>query len=176
MVGSAGNKPNDEAKSNGNAGEASREGTLKDGAAIAAALVTLTAFGVFVIFLLLRLGIDQTQWDRAVYLLSGIEAIVFAGTGFLFGKEVHRAQAKSVEKQAQSEQERAETAEARADQNAEDAMNGRALAAAVLTREEWSPRVSRAAGRLLIADTEPQEQEPDDDVIFSLARKLMPNV
>ncbi len=63
------------------------------------AIAALVAFFFFVRYLLGRVATaEELEWTRAVYLFSGVEAIVFAATGFLFGKEVHRKQAEKAEK------------------------------------------------------------------------------
>jgi hypothetical protein len=53
-------------------------------------------------FLLSEVGVSQESWQREVYLLSGVEAVVFAAVGWLFGKEVHREQAEKAEANAQA--------------------------------------------------------------------------
>jgi hypothetical protein len=88
------------------------------------AILAIAGFGVFVAFLLTRLGLDDLQWTRATYLLNGVEAIAFAAAGFLFGREVQRGRAESAER-------RAENAEAVAVENQEDATKGRSLATMV---------------------------------------------
>jgi hypothetical protein len=87
--------------------------------------LAIAGFGVFVAFLLTRLGLDDLQWTRATYLLNGVEAIAFAAAGFLFGREVQRGRAESAER-------RAENAEAVAVENQEDATKGRSLATMVM--------------------------------------------
>ena len=56
----------------------------------AIAVLALAAFAVFVLYLLEHSDVAQTRWERYVYLLTGIEAIVFAAVGWLFGREVGR--------------------------------------------------------------------------------------
>jgi len=43
--------------------------------------------------------ITDAQWNRYVYLVNGVEAIVFAAAGFLFGREVNRQRAENAETQ-----------------------------------------------------------------------------
>lgn len=92
---------------------------------LAVACLAITGFGVFVMFLLTRLGLDDLQWTRATYLLNGVEAIAFAAAGFLFGREVQRGRAESAER-------RAENAETVARQNQDEAAKGRSLATMVM--------------------------------------------
>lgn len=96
----------------------------RDPVSLAVACLAITGFGVFVMFLLFRLGLNDLQWTRATYLLNGVEAIAFAATGFLFGREVQRGRAESAEQ-------RAKNAETIARQNQEDATKGRSLAAMI---------------------------------------------
>jgi hypothetical protein len=79
------------------------------------AVITLVCFGLMLIYMLsLTSSASELQWQRAVYLLSGVEAIAFAAAGFLFGKEVHRQQAE----QATARADKAEEKAAAAQQNA----------------------------------------------------------
>ena len=65
------------------------------------ALALLLAYGVTV-FVLFNLaddsGVDESTWSRYIYLLGGLEAIVFTAVGWLFGREVNRKQAEQAEK------------------------------------------------------------------------------
>ncbi|NAS21159.1 hypothetical protein GT755_05585 [Herbidospora sp. NEAU-GS84] len=98
---------------------------------------------------------DDPQWDRLVFLLQGLEALVFAAAGVLFGTAVGRSSA-AVQEVAQA-QERAAVAET-------DAANGRALASAVLASEEQSARRG---------SREPATAAESD--LAALARRLFPN-
>jgi hypothetical protein len=88
------------------------------------AFVILIIFGFFVYYMLGLTKAEETEWTRAVYLFSGVEAIAFAAAGFLFGKEVHRAQAEKAEKRADQAEKNAADAE-------KDAANGKVLATAI---------------------------------------------
>lgn len=65
------------------------------------AVALLLAYGV-TIFVLFNLaddsGVDEPIWSRYIYLLGGLEAIVFTAVGWLFGREVNRKQAEQAEK------------------------------------------------------------------------------
>jgi hypothetical protein len=64
-------------------------------------LIAVIAFAVFVVFLsvlLSRANMSDLQWNRYIYLLTGIETIVFTAIGWLFGKAVHRGEAQQAEK------------------------------------------------------------------------------
>lgn len=64
------------------------------------ASLLILGFAALIIFLLNESGVTQTRWERYVYLLSGVEAIVFTAVGWIYGKEVHREQAQKAEAKA----------------------------------------------------------------------------
>lgn len=43
---------------------------------------------------------SETEWSRAVYLLSGVETVAFAAVAFFFGREIHRERAEKAEERA----------------------------------------------------------------------------
>ncbi len=76
------------------------------------AVAALIAYGFFIHFLLGRVGTDEPEWSRSIFLFSGVEAIVFAAAGFLFGREVNRKRAQNAEaekKLAEKQKEEAKT-------------------------------------------------------------------
>lgn len=75
------------------------------------AIGVLIAYGFFIYFLIGRADAKELDWSRLIYLFSGVEAIVFAAAGFLFGREVNKKRAENAEeerKQADKEKARAE--------------------------------------------------------------------
>jgi hypothetical protein len=105
------------------------------------AVLALFSFGLLIIYMLTRTSdATELEWQRDVYLLSGVEAVAFAATGFLFGKEVHRQQAA----QATARADKAEEKAAEAQQNAQLAnrtsievrTRARALTAAINAKAE----------------------------------------
>jgi hypothetical protein len=103
-------------------------------------IVLIVAFAALMVFLLGEVGVRQVSWERYVYLLSGVEAVVFAAVGWLFGKEVHREQAQQAE--AKAEQASAGHVAA-ASEAAAERERGLALARAVLAHT--TPLYARAA-------------------------------
>jgi hypothetical protein len=103
-------------------------------------VILIAAFAALMVFLLSEVGVSQVSWERYVYLLSGVEAIVFAAVGWLFGKEVHRQQAQQAE--AKAEQASAGHVVA-ASEAAAEKERGLALARAVLSHA--GPLSARAA-------------------------------
>jgi hypothetical protein len=88
------------------------------------AFVILVVFGVFVYYMLGLTKVAETEWTRAVYLFNGVEAVAFAAAGFLFGKEVHRAQAENADRRANQAEKNAADAE-------KDAAGGKILATVI---------------------------------------------
>lgn len=64
------------------------------------AVVALLAFGLLITHLLGKVGVDETHWNRMVFLHKGVEAIALAAVGYLFGREVHRERAEKAESRA----------------------------------------------------------------------------
>jgi hypothetical protein len=102
----------------------------------------VTAIGLLVAFLaaLVVLGVmrGDKDWDRLIYLLSGLEAVVFAGAGALFGTTVQRAQVVEAKQEAVTERQRA-------DSNESEAMAGRALHRGVVEKEAQQQGAAAAA-------------------------------
>jgi flagellar basal body-associated protein FliL len=114
---------------------------------IAALLVMAYVVAVFVLFSLAGdEGTKDEIWARYIVLLTGLEAIVFAAVGWLFGREVNRKQADQAEEASKAASENAEkTAEAKA--------TGEGLKTAVLATSESEGGVGPASAldpRLLI--------------------------
>jgi len=88
----------------------------KDGFAFVPYLIAigvLIAYGFFLYFLIGKTDAKELDWSRLIYLFSGVEAIVFAAAGFLFGREVNRKRAENAEedkKQVQKEKKQVEMA------------------------------------------------------------------
>jgi len=108
----------------------------KDIVATIVGIVALVGFALFIAYLLPRTTTaDELPWTRAVYLLSGVEAIAFAATGFFFGKEVNRKRAESAEGDRDEANKRVNAAQARTNQAenraTEAETKGKTLAAAI---------------------------------------------
>jgi hypothetical protein len=84
---------------------------LREYVAVGVAVGALVLFAVLCFRLLNNLGLEEPGWTRAVYVLTGIEAVAFAAAGFLFGSEVHRRRAESAEERAEENQGKADNAE-----------------------------------------------------------------
>jgi hypothetical protein len=112
-------------------------------------IALLVVAGVFVTFLLRQLGASETEWSRAVFVWSGVEAVLFAAVGWFFGKEVNRERAEAAEREAAKAQ--AETSAARTDAATakEDAATarsfGESLTAAILSKSGSSVELGMVA-------------------------------
>ncbi len=128
------------------AGAGSQMSPLREKVATWTAVGVIVALGVFYIYMLIHVGDEATQWARRMILLSGVEAIVFAAAGFLFGKSVQReagaAQVKNLEKTSEEKSQEAARAQMRADLEAE-----RAKTAATAEQEA---RVQARGGEMLV--------------------------
>jgi hypothetical protein len=105
---------------------------LRDRIAPIVAVALLAVFAAALGAMFIQLGLPQQQWDRAVYLLNGVEGVAFAAAGYLFGKEVHRQRADAAEEQAEEQQKRAQGAEREATKGRE--LSGIVKGAAAATR------------------------------------------
>lgn len=125
-------------KTRNSKGEGSEMRTgAKDYVALVAAIALLLAFVGFQVWLFRHLDLEQQRWDRAVFLLTGLEAVAFAGAGYLFGRDVHRVRAEKAEARADTSEEEAEAAKRSGEA-------GRSLARAVLAKSESTPQKAEA--------------------------------
>ena len=108
----------------------------------------LVAFAALVIYMLATADGESAVWERQVYVFGAVEAIVFTAVGWIFGREVHRANAENARQDAKEAKQEAAAKGARVETLTEDAVKGRTLAAAIDATEavEASP-ATPAAGR-----------------------------
>jgi hypothetical protein len=155
---------------------------------IAVTLGVLVALGVFVTFLVQNIGMEELRWGRFMYLYNGLEAIVFAAVGWLFGREVHRAQATAAETRAQQAQHRAdsaigtataaqvETAAVKGDLTAARE-TGRSLAKAIVAKAATQPARNGRLESLGPAAAAPETPDQIDiTYLANLAKSLYPEV
>jgi hypothetical protein len=134
------------------------------------AIVILLAYFGFLAYMWTFTKSEEPQWTRSVYLLTGIEAIAFAAAGFLFGKEVHREQAQTAEKRAQSSEDRAVVAEKGM---TEETTKGRDLVKAIEAKKEGH----RSKGphlRAIGVDQMHEATQADFEELANLAERLFP--
>ncbi|WP_128645613.1 hypothetical protein [Rhodococcus sp. BS-15] len=84
----------------------------------------VVAIALVVVFLVLSVwlfteaddeGTTEMVWSRYAYIVGGLEAIVFAAVGWLFGREVNRGTAEVAKKQADEAKQDADAAKDAAD-------------------------------------------------------------
>jgi hypothetical protein len=168
-------------------GRRGQGGNSQGGAAAAlGSAAVITAVALIVVYIamlgiLMALRADK-EWDRLVYLLSGFEAIVFAGAGALFGTTIQRANVSAARDDAADAKETARAERDRADQAEKDASGGRTLAAAIQAKAEaradGSGRVrgSRPEAGQEAAWAGPTGLDADLQELSALARKVMPDI
>jgi hypothetical protein len=102
---------------------------------VAAALIV--AFVVLTVFMLSWANAPDAVWKNRVFVFSSVEAIVFTAVGWIFGREVHRAQIESAREDADDAKvdakEKLELASRKAEEAAEERAKGMRLAGAVET-------------------------------------------
>ena len=82
------------------------------------AVIIFIAYIIFIIYLITKTSTENDLlWTRLLYLFTGIEAIVFAALGYVFGRDINRSRAENAEKDA----EKAKKDEAKAKADAEKA-------------------------------------------------------
>jgi hypothetical protein len=140
------------------------------------AVCALLVFLVLVTLMMTQRDGSDTAWNRLVYLLTGVEAVAFAGAGWVFGKEVHRAEAQAAAEQVQTERGRASQAEDSARQASDTAQAERLRGARLVQAVETARAQQRQPAR------RGEEQEVSSggglasplDPVADLARQLYP--
>jgi len=85
-------------------------------------VVLLVAFGILIIVLIDQAdSASDAAWNRRIYLFASAEAIVFTSVGWLFGREVHRSEAKTAKDDAAAAKKDAKDAEVTAAAKVEEA-------------------------------------------------------
>lgn len=181
----------------GGGGEAAGEGgkgatgTFRENTATIMAVVVIVALGVLYGFMLWNVDAKQLHWERAMIILSGVEAIVFGAAGFLFGTsiqrkatqaevKVHEKQADEARKQAedarekeQQEKARAELEAAKAEAANEKATEGKMLAAALMVHTGAAAGTEAAGAPMAVGG--PGEEAPAAGVegLQQLAQRVL---
>jgi hypothetical protein len=101
------------------------------------AATLIVAFAVLTVFMLSWANASDAVWKNRVFVFSSMEAIVFTAVGWIFGREVHRAEAESARKDAydakEDAKEKSELASRKAEEAAGERAKGMQLAGAVET-------------------------------------------
>ena len=94
-------------------------------------LAVLVAFTALFVFMVAATGREEIGLTRLFVLYGTVQAVLFAGLGAVFGRELVRQRADAAERVASGAADRAERAADRADALIQEAANGRALAAMI---------------------------------------------
>ena len=132
-------------------------------ARFAVAVVALVAFAGFVAYLLRHTAADDKTWDRYVYLLTGIEAIVFAAVGWLFGREVSRPVIEQAKEAGPAKAEAASEKE-----------KGKSLARAIMATHKAEPK--RATRLQAMGAPEAAAAAADMSMLVELAQAHYPDL
>jgi hypothetical protein len=101
------------------------------------AAMLIVAFAVLTVFMMYWANASDTVWKNRVFVFSSVEAVVFTAVGWVFGREVHRAEAESAHKDAEDAREdakeKSELADRKARESADERAKGMRLAGAVET-------------------------------------------
>jgi hypothetical protein len=158
--------------------EDSKSPAWRDSLAAVVAVSALLLFVVLIILMFVARSGSDTAWNRLVYLLTGVEAVAFAGAGWVFGKEVHRAEVQRVEDQVKTEQERADQAEGDARQANENAqaerLRGARIVQAVETANAQRQQPAQARGEQEVSAGSGPVNALDS--VADLARRLYPEL
>lgn len=109
------------------------------------ASAVLVFFGIVVTILLQVAGSsNETTWSRLVFVYSGVEAVVFAAAGALFGTQIQRAQTVAAEERASAAEELVDEARNEAKLLSVRAANGAALKQAIEATEAVEGQPARS--------------------------------
>ena len=109
----------------------------------------IVAFAGLSLYLIWAAGsVEEIGWTRMLYVYGGLEAIVFAAAGYIFGREVHRERAEAAEGIAQDAVKRLRDAnqEKLAAQQREAEISARAQALASVVRSERATTDAQSNG------------------------------
>lgn len=141
------------------------------------AIIILIVYLVFIAFMLYNSDVEEEKnWNRMLYLFSGIEAIVFAALGYVFGKDIHRIRAEKAEEnadQAKRETDKAKKETDNAKKTAEEEkIKGIKLSTAILSRNTATPEdFSENLKGAFVAGTA-IKNNAGEDYLVSLAKSL----
>jgi hypothetical protein len=106
----------------------------------------LLAFAALVVYMLLTADGKPDTWERQVYVFGAVEAIVFTAVGWIFGREVHRANAENAREDATQAKQDAAAKGAQVEALTEEVAKGRTLAAAIDATESAEAAAPAARG------------------------------
>jgi len=132
--------------------------TVKKWAALALAAVFLLIYLALVLVTMRKTGEAAEPWSRRLVLLGGIEALAFAGAGWLFGKEVSRQTIDQANARADDATKKEEQAQAERKQATEDATTAKGNAVAMAqTVKLIAPTLEQQPGLVGTLASQPQQ-------------------
>jgi hypothetical protein len=139
----------------------------------------VTAIALLVVFVatigVLMMLRRDAGWDRLVYLFGGLEAVVFAAAGALFGTTVQRGAVNAARAEAEKAREEVAHAQAEAKKAAEEATKGEALAHTIKAAGNGPGDTSALGGRPG-EDLKPNSHvDPAVRMLAEVARRLFPD-
>ena len=119
---------------------------------------------------------DETGWTRMLYVYGGLEAIVFAAAGYIFGREVHRERAEVAEEMAQNAaQELRDATEEKLEAEQREAdVQARAQALVSVVRSEQATSAMRPHGAGAVDATSSPNGKVALDRIAAVTNDLFP--
>lgn len=147
------------------------------------AIIILIVYLAFIAFMLFKSEAEDLSWSRMLYLFSGIEAIVFAALGYVFGKDIHRIRAEKAEEnvdEAKKETDKAKKETENAKKEADDAkktaeeekLKGVQLSTAILARNNSIPNDNSGVVNEAFAVNAKARDNFGEDYLVSLAKSL----
>lgn len=141
------------------------------------AIIILVAYIIFIASMLYNSDTLELTWTRRLYLFSGLEAIVFAALGYVFGKDIHRVRAENAEQNVDQAKKEADKAKKEAENAKEQAQHekekGIQLSTAIISRNNQSPQdnIYELKG---IEGLDNSKNNYQDNYLVSLAKELYP--
>lgn len=145
------------------------DGSSRGRIAIWSAVGVLLFFGAVVIVLIVEAhSASSSTWERLVYVYAGVEAVVFAAAGALFGSEVQRGRAIAAESRAGDEAVKTDELREELSRTAIEAQKGESLREAILSeaaplleaREESAAGARAGLGTERVGSGAPRESRP----------------
>ncbi|WP_433811395.1 hypothetical protein [Flavobacterium johnsoniae] len=144
----------------------------------AAAIVLFIAYLIFIAYMLHESKTTELAWTRMLYIFSGLEAIVFAALGYVFGKDIHRIRAEKAEENEVKAKKEADTAkresEIAKDKAQREKEKGIQLSSAVLSRNQQSLNENVFHFEALKATKGVENIVSGDSYLIDLANMLYP--
>jgi len=145
----------------------------------ATAILIFLAYLIFIAYMLHESKTTELAWTRMLYIFSGLEAIVFAALGYVFGKDIHRIRAEKAEERAEDAKRAEKDAKKEAEKANEKARiekeKGIQLSAAVVARNMASEKASGSNFEFIKSNVKQSNHSSSDFFLVDLVNKLYPD-